>query len=406
MNERKKIVIAGACIFPEGVGGASRCMHMLAKGFADNGHQVEVVTTYGPEINRREVDIDHFKARSFGYLSGYVSDPRYFNKIKIHLMLLSNLFIRTSKGDYDLLLFYGPVLSFVFVAAVAAVMNRRCIYFMADIQPKPENMSLVKKLKRLLINAVDISLANLSDLVVVLGTSKLVQHYARFAPKSARLQILAPTDTDMFAGGNGPRFKKKFELGGKKLVTYCGTLDTLEGIDILLAGIGVVSQKNPDVVLVIAGQVPDLDHVLGKKMDFNALAKDYNVAGYTIFTGHLRIQDIVDLLNASDVLVMPKIDHPMNQVASPIKIAEYLAAGRPVVSSRICELDKHLINMEHIIFCEPGSANELSNAINLVLSDDTLKTKLSRSASAISKSLFDYKTITRIIFEHAYFRKD
>ncbi len=405
MKEKRKIIIAGACIFPGGSGGAARCMHMLAKGFAANGNQVEVVTTYGDDQNKREVDIDNFQARSFAYLSGHVSDPRYLNKLKIHFMILANLLNRTINGDYDLLLFYGPVLSFALVAAVAAIINRCCVYFMADIQPKPANMSLVTKLKRLLINVVDISLANLSGLVVILGTSKLVQRYARFAPKSSRLQILAPADTGMFVGGNGLRFKEKFNLEGKKIVTYCGTLDTLEGIDILLAGIGIVAQKCPDVVLVIAGKALDIDQVLGKKMDFQAFAQDFNAASYTIFTGHLPMQDVVDLLNASDVLVMPKIDHPLNHVASPIKIAEYLAAGRPIVSSRICELDKHLKHMEHVIFCEPGSAKDLADAINLVLADETLQSKLSSNASAIAKSLFDYRTISRMICEHVFLQR-
>ncbi|MBE3087522.1 MAG: glycosyltransferase family 4 protein [Chloroflexi bacterium] len=141
-------------------------------------------------------------------------------------------------------------------------------------------------------------------------------------------------------------------------------------------------------------------------MDFKALAQDINVAGYTIFTGHLPILDVVDLLNASDVLVMPKIDHPLNHVASPIKIAEYLAAGRPIVSSRICELDKHLIHMEHVIFCEPGNIKELADAVNLALGDETLRTKLSSNASAIAKSLFDYRRVAGMIYEHAYLPRE
>lgn len=400
MNE-KKIIIVGACIFPGGSGGPVRCLHMLAKGLVVNGHQVEVVTTYGSDRNKREVDIDNFKARSFGYLYGHVSDPRYLNKLIIHFRLLANLLIRTAKGDYDFILFYGPLLSFVLIAAFAVVMNRRCVYIMADIQAKPENLKLVKRLKRMLINIVDISLANLANLVVILGTSKLMQRYALFAPKSSRLQILAPVDTVMFGGGNGLRFRKKFKMVGKKIVTYSGTVDTLEGVDILLAGMGIVAQKHPDAVLVIAGQLPDVDHVLGWKMDFKSMAKDFNVIDYTNFTGHLPIEDVVDLLNASDVLVMPKIDHPLNHVASPIKIAEYLAAGRPIVSSRICELDKHLKHMEDVIFCEPGNIKELANSINLVLADETLQKKLSSNSSAIAKSLFDYRKIAEMIYEHS-----
>jgi len=44
IDKSKKILITGFCTFPGGSGGAVRCIHMLAKGFAANGHQVEVVT--------------------------------------------------------------------------------------------------------------------------------------------------------------------------------------------------------------------------------------------------------------------------------------------------------------------------------------------------------------------------
>jgi len=107
------------------------------------------------------------------------------------------------------------------------------------------------------------------------------------------------------------------------------------------------------------------------------------------------ISGLIDLLNASDVLVMLKIDHPLNHVASPIKIAEYLAAGRPIVVSRICELDHHLKHMEHVFFCEPGNIKELAVAINFILENETIK----KNASSISKVLFDYRTIAGTIYE-------
>ena len=401
MSATKKILIAGACIFPEGSGGAVRCMHMLAKGFAANGHHVEVATTYGADTYKRRIEMDGFVAYSFGLLHD-LNKLSLVKKLKSHLKLMIYLIYLTVKKRYDIIFFYGPGPAFVYVGLLAKIMKRRVAYLMADIQPKTANMKISGKLKRLLANIVDISLANISDLVVILGTSKLVRRYARFAPKSSRVQILAPVDTDMFAGGNGSRFKAKFELKGKNIVTYSGTLDTLEGIDILLEAIKSVAQKNPNVVQVIAGQALNKDHVLGKKMDFMALAHELGVEAYTVFTGHLPIQDVIDLLNASDVLVMPKIDHPLNHVASPIKIAEYLAAGRPIVASRICELDHHLKHMEHVIFCEPGNTKELANAINMVLDEEKLKTKLSSNTLSITKSLFDYRTVAGRIYDHVY----
>lgn len=399
MKKRAKIVIAGVCIFPGGAGGAVRCIHMLAKGFSVNGHHVKVVTTYGSDERPREYELDGFVARSIGAPHDR-NEVGFAGKVKSHVKFLAYLIYSTLRKRYDLILFYGPVSSFVCVGLFAKLMKRRVVYLMADIQPKPANIALSKKLKRLISNVVDISLANLSDLVVVLGTMELAKRYARLAPKSSRVQILAPVDTIKFAGGNGLRFKEQHGLKNKTIVTYSGTLDTLEGIDVILKAIKSVALKHSNVVLVIAGQTSDKDCVLGIKMDFKKLAHELGVSAYTVFTGHLPIQDVIDLLNASDVLVMPKIDHPMNHVASPIKIAEYLAAGRPIVSSRICDLDHYLRHMEHLVFCEPGNTTELSDAINLVLDEETLKTKLSCNASVIAKSLFDYRKIAEKIYEN------
>ncbi|MBW2660874.1 MAG: glycosyltransferase family 4 protein [Deltaproteobacteria bacterium] len=405
MSATKKILIAGACIFPEGSGGAVRCMHMLAKGFAANGHHVEVATTYGADTYKRRIEMDGFVAYSFGLLHD-LNKLSLVKKLKSHLKLMIYLIYLTVKKRYDIIFFYGPGPAFVYVGLLAKIMKRRVAYLMADIQPKTANMKISGKLKRLQANIVDISLANISDLVVILGTSKLVRRYARFAPKSSRVQILAPVDTDMFASGNGNSFREKYGLKGKEIVTYSGALDKLDGIHILIEAIKSVAQKHPNVVLVIAGSTGDIDRVVGKMLDFKLLAQEHGVADFTIFTGHLQMQNVIDLLNASNVLVMPKIDHPLNHAASPIKIAEYLAAGRPIVTSRICELDRHLTHKEHVYFCESGNTIELTDAINFVLENEALSLKLSKNASSISKVLFDYRTITGTIYERAFITEE
>ena len=66
MNKPKKIIIAGAHEFPEGGGGAPRCMRMLAKGFASYGHSVRVATTYGSWKWASSIKLDGFRAGCFG----------------------------------------------------------------------------------------------------------------------------------------------------------------------------------------------------------------------------------------------------------------------------------------------------------------------------------------------------
>jgi glycosyltransferase involved in cell wall biosynthesis len=56
------------------------------------------------------------------------------------------------------------------------------------------------------------------------------------------------------------------------------------------------------------------------------IACEAGIGKRVVFTGQLSQNEVIDLFAASNVLAMPKIDHPMNRVASPIKIAEYMAA--------------------------------------------------------------------------------
>jgi len=400
MNQPMKIIIAGGHEFPEGGGGAPRCMHMLAKGFALHGHSVLVATTYGSWEGASSIVLDGFRARCFGN-----GTPRgnkihvMFDRVRSHLMLLVYLLRMTVKNEYDMLLFYGPVISFAVVATFGRFFKRKTAYLMADIQPTPPGMYLSLKIKRLVSEFVDFLLAKSSSLMIVLGTSALQGHYRRIAPNTKDVRIWAPTDTELFASGDGGRIRQRYRLLGRKIVCYSGALDILEGVHLLIAAIKLVAVKHPEVVLVIAGPESDTDRVVGEKVDFREMASKRGIEDKVIFTGHMPQDEIIDLLAASDVLVMPKINHPMNHFASPIKIAEYLAAGRPVVSSNICEMGMVLEHMENVLFCEPGNIEELAESIERVFNDEALRRKLAGNAKKVAKLVFDYRACTKLILD-------
>lgn len=396
----KKIIVAGACEFPEGGGGAPRCMRMLAKGFALHGHSVLVTTNYGSWECGFSIALDGFNARCFGNGTPEGSKIHViFDRIRSHLLLLAYLLRLTVKNKYDLLLFYGPVISFAVVVAFSRLMRRRTAYLMADIQHSPPEMRLSFRIKRLIIEFVDFVLARSSSLMIVLGTSILEGHYRRIAPRTKQMRIWAPIDTKLFASGDGDRIRRRYRLFGRKVVSYAGALDTLEGIPLLIAAIKQVALKHPEVALIIAGHEKDIDRVVGKKIDFQEMVRKLGVEDNVIFTGHIPQNEIIDLLAASDVLVMPKIDHLMNHVASPIKIAEYLAAGCPVVSSNICELDIVLQHKENVLFCEPGNVEELDKNIDSLLNDVDLCRKLAENAAKVAELIFDYRICTKNILD-------
>ncbi len=58
----------------------------------------------------------------------------------------------TIEGNIDLLLFYGPTLSLLLIGVVTAIMSRRGIYCMSDIQSDTPRTKITHKQKRMLSN--------------------------------------------------------------------------------------------------------------------------------------------------------------------------------------------------------------------------------------------------------------
>lgn len=397
MTNKDTIIIGTAHEFPEG-GAAARCIHMLAKGFTGEGRDVLVASLYGSWEDPADIVMDGFKVTSFG-------DKRrqgksiydIFNRVKAHIRLCLCLLQATILKKYSLMIFYGPVLSFPVIALCAIILKQKTAYLMADIRPKTSNIPIGLKIKYSGRNVVDILLARFCDRIIVLGTTALQKHYLSVAPKTKQIRIWAPTDTHLFSMGDSTRAEQRYEIHNTKNICYAGTVDMLEGVHILIRAITMLSKKCPQVRLIIAGKERSTDRVIGTKVSFTEMVAEEGISEKVIFTGYLHFDNLIDLYAASDILVMPKIDHPMNHVASPIKIAEYLAAGRATIASRICELDSILTHKEDILFCSPGDVKELAESIETILFDKELKTKLARNASVAAKKYFDYTSCAKKI---------
>ena len=53
------------------------------------------------------------------------------------------------------------------------------------------------------------------------------------------------------------------------------------------------------------------------------------------FLGHLEHSSVWRLMTQADVLVCPNPDSPVHRAQTPIKIMEYMAAGRPIVATPV-----------------------------------------------------------------------
>jgi glycosyltransferase involved in cell wall biosynthesis len=163
-------------------------------------------------------------------------------------------------------------------------------------------------------------------------------------------------------------------LQNKKLVGYVGMLRTLgmeKGVNTAIEAMNFLRQK--DAVLVLVG---------GYESDINFykdMAVKFGVEDRVIFIGRVSHSMIPIYLKAFDVLIAP---FPENEhysfYMSPMKIFEYMASKRPIVSTKLPSLQEILAGKG--ILVEPGDARKLATGINEIFDNPKMSEELAEKA--------------------------
>lgn len=155
-----------------------------------------------------------------------------------------------------------------------------------------------------------------------------------------------------------------------QIVCHLGHLYYGRGIEVLIS-----SAKNlqDTTFLMVGGNPSDIEYHRGhvhlqglKNVQFIGVIPNIKVPAY---------------LYAADVLVMPytrKI--PTIQYTSPMKMFEYMAAGRPIISSDFPVLREVLRHGENALLVPSSDSMALADAIKLALNDPLLAQRLGAQA--------------------------
>ncbi len=101
--------------------------------------------------------------------------------------------------------------------------------------------------------------------------------------------------------------------------------------------------------------------------------------------GFLRQEELVEIIENSDIGVVPYLSDPFMDLALSTKTFEYVSMGLPVVASRLPSLTA-LFNEESIHYFAAGDAADLANKIIALCSDPIArKAYAERAAGAYEK---------------------
>ncbi len=139
----------------------------------------------------------------------------------------------------------------------------------------------------------------------------------------------------------------------KKIVMYSGSffLYDWKGVDVMLEA--AKDFGNEALFVLVGGSGEDTENVL--------------------FAGRQTPTEIPLFLKAADVLVLPnkKGSEMSEKHTSPLKLFEYMAAGRAIICSDLPSL-REVVSEKEVLFFEPNNSAALADAIKKILANTVL----------------------------------
>ena len=164
----------------------------------------------------------------------------------------------------------------------------------------------------------------LSECDLALATSRiLLERCEAAAPKT--LFLPNAVDFEHFTKAEGERRPADMPETSGPIIGYVGAISDWFDFDLLLPAV----EAHPEWTFVFVGSTWGADQ-------HRALARRSNVH----FLGEKPYAEIPGYLNCFDCCVIPFKENKLTRATNPVKLYEYLAAGKPVVARRLPELEE------------------------------------------------------------------
>jgi glycosyltransferase involved in cell wall biosynthesis len=225
---------------------------------------------------------------------------------------------------------------------------------------------------RTLINraaAEDIAMRAFRAATVITAVSRQLAHVLEQHP-SARGKIhVIPNavNAERFMSVN-PSLPKN----GAFVIGFVGALRASQGLTKLIEAFAVVAEQSPRPQLLIVGDGSDRE-----QLDREIAARD--LVSRVRFTGSVAPESVPGLLASMDAAVAP---YPAlaQFYGSPLKVYEYMAAGLPIVASRIGQIEELIEDGETGLLVPPGDGAELAKALSRLEFEPKLREHLGTAA--------------------------
>lgn len=212
--------------------------------------------------------------------------------------------------------------------------------------------------------------------IVTVTTESLIDSYN--IPKSKSKVIPNGVDTELFRD-RGDSKRDELKLDGF-ILGYVGVLrEWVDFEPVFMA----LKDLNKDIKMIVVGEEGYFEQNI-------ELAKRCGVEERVLFTGMVPYTQVPEYISAMDACLIPFRKSAISENALPLKLFEYMACGRPILSSELPGI-KRIVG-DNILYAD--NPTDYKKQILKLFSHDEVRSEMSRFGKHFVAEKYEWSKIT------------
>lgn len=345
-----------------------------ATTLVDAGYEVTVICPTKGDLSSYElyngIHVHRFPAPPEGHgILGYMWEFGY-STLAILITSISVFF----KRGFDAVHLHNPPDVLVIVALFYKLLGKRVVFDHHDLAPEMYQVLFdnpKKILHRLLLLFENLS-CRIADHVIVTNES--------YRQIDMERNGVSPQNITIVRNGPNAKFQPlepdlSLVHPGKMTLCYVGEMGHHDGLDYLVRALAHLKNdlNRTDFYCLMIG-----DGSARKKV--RLLATELGLDDHVNFTGYVRFTDVTRYLSSSDICVAPEPSNEYNNRSTVIKMMEYMAIGKPVVSF---DLPEHRFSAQDAsLYAEANNELDYARKIEYLMDTPAVRNEMSKAGLA------------------------
>jgi len=342
-----KIAILVQLFPPKWLGGTEIATYNIAKELAKKGHEVHIITMADGRLSRKSREKDFYVHRLA------------WQKIKF-LRIISlwlKIILLLKKINPEIIQAQGLGIALPAFLAKKFLRKPYIIYCRGSDVYLPWKFK--SKIAKLVLKNADLVISLTNDMAK--EVKKIYNREIKVIPNGI--------DLERFGNLSKDKTRQKLQIRGKeKIIIFIGGLKPVKGIQYLIMAMDIIRRKEPKAKLILVGGGEE-------KENLEKLVKKLNLKNNVNFVGKVPNEKVPEYLIASDIFVLSSLSEGF-----PNTVLEAMVSGLPIVATKVGGLAEIIKDGKNGFLVEPRNSQELAKKILLLLRDDNLRKRISRSS--------------------------